>query len=284
MTGSRRRIRTGRGALALRSDAVGIRTTPGRFLDALRHRWRRGGRRARARVAVEFGGFLASLGGLAVHLARLGGRGPGPATVATLLLVGFATYTVWSEYLRTTVVPLSTVDVVTVDDEAGEVTVVHHPDRGRLAPFADDRVETTLSIPAAGDVREVRAFFRRRGVDVRDAAEAERATTHRVVVEDGATFCEACRSQVSPGDGTCPACGYAVRVPEPVPADGERGRTGADENRRAPTRTDEWRRIRSGTADDTNEGGEANDADGPVTGRSASDEDDERAAATDRLR
>jgi len=45
-----------------------------------------------------------------------------------------------------------------------------------------------------------------------ETAETTEGKVYRVDVRDGVVFCESCGAQVSPGDRTCPACEYALRV------------------------------------------------------------------------
>jgi hypothetical protein len=226
MSGESWRFRTARGVVSVRDDAISVRSTPGEFLAGQRRRWRAGDWRDRGRATLEVGGFLASIVGLVYQLSQVTGPGLG-ATTATLLAVvshlvvlSITAYSIWSTHVGETTIPLSTVDVVTLDDDAMELVVVHEPEPGLGSLFRNDRIETTLSVPSREDLREAREIFRLRGIELRDPGDQGTETTYRVTVRDGACFCASCRSQVSPSDGTCPACGYAIRV-----------RTGGDDTR-----------------------------------------------------
>ena len=208
------RFRTTRGVVTVDGDAIRVRSTPRYFLSGQLSRWRHGGRWERAKIAVALGGFLSSMLQLLFFLVDAGGPGhplEGAPYVVSAAIFG---YVIWSNHVGETTIPLSAVDAVTLDDEAGELTVHHDSGRGPTSAFGTDDGETTLTLPTRADRRDARGIFRLRGVDLLDPEELadDDETVYRVHVRDGATFCERCESQVSPSDGTCPACGYAIRV------------------------------------------------------------------------
>jgi len=118
----------------------------------------------------------------------------------------------WSNHVGETTIPLSTVDTITLDEEAGILVITHESDHDYFGSLRNDTGETTLSLPTDDDVREATEVFRLRGIDVEEPGTEAPETTYRVIVKSGVCFCERCRSQVSPSDRTCPACGYAIRV------------------------------------------------------------------------
>jgi hypothetical protein len=90
--------------------------------------------------------------------------------------------------------------------------VTHEPNHDYFGSLRNETTDTKLSIPTEDDIREATEIFRLRGIDVEEPGTEALETTYRVIVKSGVCFCERCRSQVSPSDGTCPACGYAIRV------------------------------------------------------------------------
>jgi len=206
------RFRVTRGVVTVREDAIGIRSTPGYFFAGQRSRWRHGDRWERGRLVVGAGGLLFSILGTAYHFSEVGVAGVGLRSAPHVFAVGLFAYVFWSNHVGETTIPLSTVDTITLDEEAGRLVVTHEPTRDYFTSFRNEPTETELSIPTEDDVREAMEIFRLRGIDVEESSTEALETTYRVIVKSGVCFCERCRSQVSPSDGTCPACGYALRV------------------------------------------------------------------------
>ena len=206
------RFRTTNGIVAVRKDAIGIRSTPGYFLAGQRSRWRYGDRWERGKLVVSAGGLLFSILGMAYHFSQVGVAGVGLQSASHVVAVVLFAYMFWSNHVGETTIPLSTVDTITLDEEAGTLVVTHEPNHDYFGSLRDETTETKLSIPTEDDVREAAEIFRLRGIDVKEPRTEVLETTYRVLVKSGVCFCERCRSQVSPSDGTCPACGYAIRV------------------------------------------------------------------------
>ena len=201
-----------RGVVTVREDAIGIRSTPGYFLAGQRSRWRYGDRWERGKLVVSAGGLLFSILGMAYHFSQVGIAGVGSQSASHVFAVVLFAYMFWSNHVGETTIPLSTVDTITLDEEAGTLVVTHEPNHDYFGSLRDETTETKLSIPTEDDVREAAEIFRLRGIDVKEPRTEVLETTYRVLVKSGVCFCERCRSQVSPSDGTCPACGYAIRV------------------------------------------------------------------------
>ncbi|WP_152041294.1 zinc ribbon domain-containing protein [Salinigranum salinum] len=206
------RFRTTNGVVTVREDAIGIRSTPGYFLAGQRSRWRSGDRWERGKFVVSAGGLLSSILGTAYHVSQVGVAGVGLRSAPHVFAVGMFAYMFWSNHVGETTIPLSTVDTITMDEEEGTLVITHAPDHDYFDSLRSETSETTLSIPTEDDVREATEIFRLRGIDVEEPSTVEVRTTYRVIVKSGVCFCERCRSQVSPSDSTCPACGYAIRV------------------------------------------------------------------------
>jgi hypothetical protein len=206
------RFRVTRGVVTVREDAIGIRSTPGYFLAGQRSRWRYGGRWEQGKLVVSTGGLLSSILGTAYHVSQVGVGGVGLRSAPHVFAVGMFAYMFWSNHVGETTIPLSTVDTITLDEEEGTLVITHEPNHGYFGSLRNETIETTLSIPTEDDVREATEIFRLRGIDVEEPGTEVLETTYRVIVKRGVCFCERCRSQVSPSDGTCPACGYAIRV------------------------------------------------------------------------
>jgi len=208
------RFRTTQGVVTVREDAIAISSTPGRFLAGQRRRWRHGERWERGWIAFQAIGFLWSLAGLARYgsqALQAGATGVGVASVPHLLAFALFTYAFWSTHVGETTIPLSRVERLTLDEEARTLAVVYRPEGGPLSAFRDDEWETKLSLSTADACREAREIFRLRGIDL-DEPEEEGEPQYRVVTRAGVVLCARCRSQVSPSEDTCHACGFAVQV------------------------------------------------------------------------
>lgn len=206
------RFRTTNGVVTVRKDAIGIRSTPGYFLAGQRSRWRYGDRWERGKLVFNASGLLFSILGTAYHVSEVGVAGVGLSSGPHVFAVGLFAYMFWSNHLGETTIPLSTVDTITLDEEAGILVITHESAHDYFGSLRNDTAETTLSLPTDDDVREATEIFRLRGVDVEEPSTEALETTYRVIVKSGVCFCERCRSQVSPSDATCPSCGYAIRV------------------------------------------------------------------------
>lgn len=206
------RFRTTSGVVTVGEDAIGIRSTPGYFLAGQWSRWRYGDRWERGLLLFNLGGLLSSMLGVGYHFSQVGVTGVGLQSTPHVFVVVLFAYLFWSNHVGETTIPLSTVDAITLDEDDVTLVVSHEPTQGVLALFREDKIETTLSIPTRDDIQEAKEIFRLRGIDLKEPEADETETTYRVHVRNGACFCERCRSQVSPSDGTCPACGYAIRV------------------------------------------------------------------------
>lgn len=219
------RFRTTRGLVTVREDAIAVRSTPGRFLAGQRRRWWAGDWRDRGWMAFQATGLLWSLGGLALHAAdalQAGVTGVGLASTPHLVAFALFAYAFWSNHVGETTIPVSNVERITLNEEAGELTIVHRTDGGLRSVFSDDERELSLSLSTAEARREAREIFRLRGIDLDAPEESEEKPEYRMVTENGVCFCSDCRSQVSPGDDTCPACGYALRVTRSADSDADR--------------------------------------------------------------
>jgi len=206
------RFRVTSGAVTVREDAIGIRSTPGYFLAGQRNRWRHGDPWERGTLVVSAGGLLSSILGTAYHFSQVGAAGVGLRSAPHVFAVVLFAYVVWSNHVGETTIPLSTVEAITLDEDERRLVVRHEPNHDYVGSLRSDPAETKLSMPTEDDVREAREIFRLRGIDVEAPSTGALETTYRVIVKNGVCFCERCRSQVSPSDGTCPACGYAIRV------------------------------------------------------------------------
>ena len=210
------RFPTATGTATVHDDAIGIRSTPDRLLAGQRRRWRHGDRWDRAGLAFEVVGVVwavASLVGYAAAVAAgTAGVAGGLSTLGYLLVGAFLAARLGRRHVGEARIPRSAVDAVRLDRDAGTLTIEHDA-AGRLrSVLRDDPVETTLSLPSAEAVREAEAVLRARDVDFEVAEARDAETTYRATVRQGVWFCERCRSQVSPADAACPACGYAIRV------------------------------------------------------------------------
>lgn len=213
MTGSSWQFRTTRGVVTVEDDAIVRKSTPTLFLEGQLKRWRNGDRRERATVAFRVAGFVVSVFTIAYHVALLADVEPGWSAALAVGVVGFLAVSFWQQYLRATTIHQSGIERVTVDDDERQLTITHEADDGPLSILKDDRTETTLRLGTADDLRKAREICRLRGVDLEpDPSGEETGTTYRVFTRSGVCFCERCRSQVSPSDGACPACGYVLRV------------------------------------------------------------------------
>jgi hypothetical protein len=206
------RFRVTRGIVAVREDAIGIRSTPGYFLTGQRNRWRYGDRWERGKLVISASGLLFSILGTAYHFSQVGVGGVGLQSASHVFAVVLFAYLFWSNHVGETTIPLSTIDTITLDEEEGTLVVTHEPNHDYFGSLRNETTDTKLSIPTEDDIREATEIFRLRGIDVEEPGTEALETTYRVIVKSGVCFCERCRSQVSPSDGTCPACGYAIRV------------------------------------------------------------------------
>ena len=214
MSGASWRFRVTSGVVTVREDELAIRSTPGYLLAGQRVRWAHGNRWERGRLLLEVTGLLWSVFGIVHHLSQVGVTGVGLRSAPHVFAFVLFAYLVRSNHLGERTIPLSSVERITLDEDDGTLVITHETGSGYLASFRDHATETTLSLPTRDDVREAEEVFRLRGVELEDPGANEAETRYRVLVRDGACFCERCRSQVSPSDGTCPACGYALRVRE----------------------------------------------------------------------
>lgn len=212
MSGSSWQFRTTRGVVSIQDDAIVRKPTPRRILAGLGIRWRNGDLWDRASVVFHVGGFAVSLVLLVYHLHLVAETSPGWSSALYVSTVVAFAYSFWNQHLRETTIPRSAVERVTVDDDDREITITHETRDGLLSPFREDRTETTLTLGTADDLRKAREICRLRGIEPEPDDDEGRETTYRIFTRDGASFCERCRRQVSPADGTCPACGYALRV------------------------------------------------------------------------
>lgn len=209
------RFRVTRGVVTVRDDTIGIRSTPGYFLAGQRSRWWYGDRWERGKIVFGAGGLLSSVLGAIYHFAQVGLAGVGLQSAPHVFAVVLFAYVFWSNHLGETTVSQSAIDTITLDESEGVLVITHEVRRGHLASLGalgSETTETKLSLPTDDDVREAKEIFRLRGIDVEEPRSESTETTYRVVTRGGVCFCERCRSQVSPSDGVCPACGYAIRV------------------------------------------------------------------------
>jgi hypothetical protein len=210
------RFPTATGTVAVHDGALGIRSTPGRLLAGQRRRWRHGDRWDRAGLAFEVAGVAWAVVSLVGHATAVAagnaGVAAGLSTVGYLILGVFLAARLGRRHVGEARIPRSAVDAVRLDRDAGTLTIEHDA-AGRLrSVLRDDPVETTLSLPSAEAVREAEAVLRARDVEFDVAEDSDIETTYRATIREGVWFCERCRSQVSPVDAACPACGYAIRV------------------------------------------------------------------------
>ena len=208
------RFRVTRGVVTVREDELAIRSTPGYLLAGQRVRWAHGDRSERGRLFLEITGLLWSVLGIVYHLSQVGVTGIGLRSTPHVFAFLLFAYLVRSNHVGERRIPLSSVERITLDEDDGTLVVTHERGSGYLASFRGGETETTLSLPTRDDVREAEEVFRLRDIELEEPGSNETETRYRVLVRDGACFCERCRSQVSPSDGTCPACGYALRVRE----------------------------------------------------------------------
>lgn len=206
-------VRTTRGVVTVGADAIRRRTTPTLFLSGQVRRFRNGGRRERATVAVHVFGFSISLAGLVYHLRLVATAGLGWSSILYGFTLAFLAYTFWAGYLRETAILRSAIVDVTIAPDERRLTITHETADGPLSAFRDDRTETELAFGSDDDLRNAREIFRLRGIALdHQSSRTPTETTYRFVTKGGVCFCERCRSQVSPSDRVCPACAYALRV------------------------------------------------------------------------
>ena len=204
-------FRTTRGVVTVGADAITRRSTPTLFLSGQFARFRNGGTSERATVAFRAFGFIFSVAGAVYHLRGVTVAEPGWSSILYGALLAVLAYAFWAACLRETTIPQSAIVDVTVTPDERQVTITHERAGGPMSMFRDDETETELAFGTLDDLRDAREIFRLRGISLeRPASRSE--TTYRFVTKGGVCFCERCRSQVSPSDGTCPACGYALRV------------------------------------------------------------------------
>lgn len=233
-------VRTTEGEITITDDSIRIRRTPKKFLRGQVARWRNEERWQKIKAVLGIIGLLLFPLFVANNLYSLPEMTHSLAVFASLVIVVLSLLQFWMKYLRKRKIPLTTIENVTVDTARRELTITHHIDGflavldketrqkwlingGLLSLFAKGESNTTLTLRTADDVRKVRTIMRTRGIveDI-DTLEPEgkgTETVYRVNTENGVVFCECCDSQVSPNDGVCPSCGYALRVAQPLESD-----------------------------------------------------------------
>lgn len=213
MSGTSWQFRTTRGVVGIEDDAIVRHSTPSLFLAGQLARWRNGGLRARATVALQVVGFLLSVLGLLYYVYLVAETGPGWSSALYVSSVGVLAYSLWRKHGRETAIQRSAIEQVTLDEGEREITITHGTADGPLSVLRDEEAETTLTLATDDDLRKAREICRLRGIDLEPPVDPGKTeTTFRVFTREGACFCERCRSQVSPADATCPACEYALRV------------------------------------------------------------------------
>lgn len=242
-------VRTAEGELSVGDEALHVSNSPRAFLRGQLARLRHGGRWEGTAALFRIAGFLVLPLLVAIRLSTAPWGSLGLAALVSLGLAVLGLVPFYANHVRGTTIPLSTIEHVTLDADDREVTITHvtegrlsrlsttddgdGTDRGwpgsdRLRSlFGERETETTLTLRSADDVRAVRSIFRTRGViDGVDLEEPEPTeTAYRIDTERGVAFCERCGSQVSPGEGTCPACDYALRIERPAGDRRERERS-----------------------------------------------------------
>jgi hypothetical protein len=93
-------------------------------------------------------------------------------------------YMFWSNHVGETT-PLSTVDTITLDEEAGSLVITHEPNHDYLTSIRNETTETKLSIPTEDDVREATEIFRLRWINVEAPSMETLETTYGVLVTNG---------------------------------------------------------------------------------------------------
>jgi len=237
MDWSRGRFRTTDGEVSVDDEAVRIHRRPKTYLRSQFARWYSSGYAGRAVAACKVGLFL-SIPVLLFSRVFLASGSDGSELAFALVALAGGLFTVWRRFYRPTEIPLADVSDVTLDPDERTLTVTfdaggrlfgpggRKEGRGLKSYWSDDpfrgfetgTTERTTRLPTDDDVREARSAFRLVDLDVGDPP-AETDTEYRVVTESGVVFCESCRSQVSPSDRACPACGYELHVHSPVEPD-----------------------------------------------------------------
>ncbi|WP_380681287.1 hypothetical protein [Salinigranum sp. GCM10025319] len=242
-------VRTVEGELSVGDEALHVSKSPRTFLRGQFARLRYGDRWEGVAALFRIAGFLVLplLVASRLYTAPWGSLGLAALVSLGLAVLGLVPF--YANHVRGTTIPLSTIEDVTLDADEREVTITHVTE-GRLSRLSDrddgdgddrgwfgsDRLrslfgehetETTLTLRSTDDVRAVRSIFRTRrlvdGVELEEPESTE--TTYRIDTERGVAFCERCGSQVSPGEPTCPACDYALRVERPAGDRRERERS-----------------------------------------------------------
>ena len=231
-------VRTTEGELSVGDEALHVSNAPRTFLRGQFARLRHGDRREGMVALFRIAGFLVLPLLVASRLYTAPWASLGLATVVSLGLAVLGLVPFYANHLRGTTIPLSAIEDVTLDADERELTITHategplsrlwDPDdedgRGWFGAdwlrslFGERETETTLTLRSADDMSAARSILRTRGL-IADGRLAEREpteTAYRINTERGVAFCERCGSQVSPGEPTCPACDYALRVERPV--------------------------------------------------------------------
>jgi hypothetical protein len=240
MSDGRGAVRTTDGEASIGDRYVRIRRTPLAFLRARLSTLRDGSLRKRVGAAVGVALFLSAPVVVVQQIRTLSGT---PAWLALLLVVGILAFQLvpfWLRYFRETTIPASSVADVTLRADERTLRVVYDDD-SRLAVlgggsgqqwfgdsdplgvFEAGETETTLTLRTDDEVRKARRLLRATGLAgaVGGLAPEQTETHYRVDTANGAAFCERCGSQVSPSDGICPACEYALRIERPAGSDRE---------------------------------------------------------------
>jgi len=215
MSGEPWEVQTTDGVVSVDHDAVHVRTSVRQRLAGQRARWRAGDRWGLLwSLWVVFTTVLlvGYLGYMAYRVFDVGVAGIG--VIGALSLVT-SLWGSWTHYLRTETVPLSALDRVAIDEFSRTLFITYDADATHTLPtwlYEFNAGTKSLTLPSEEALCDARETFRLQGIDVESSDDSETETVHRFRVEDGVYFCRSCDRQVSPADGTCPSCGYALRV------------------------------------------------------------------------
>lgn len=206
-----------KGVVTVRADAVGIRMTPQAFVKGRYAQFRNGSVGQRVTALLSLCAFVFTPIALALQFDQL--LGPTQQWVSVLLAVfGIATliWGFWVTHLRESLIPLSAIEVVSIDESAQTIRIGHDRPNGLLSRLVTGATQERYTLRGAEDMRRAKEAFQLRGIEPKSPSELNTTTEYRFSSRQGVCFCDQCDSQVSPSDRTCPSCEYLLRVESPL--------------------------------------------------------------------
>jgi len=110
----------------------------------------------------------------------------------------------WVTHLRESTIPLSAIEVVSIDESAQTIRIGHDRPNGLLSRLVTGATQERYTLRGAEDVRRAKEAFQLRGIEPKSPSELNTTTEYRFTSREGVCFCDQCDSQVSPSDRTCP--------------------------------------------------------------------------------